>query len=155
MIVFELKTEQSSIVQQGLTPQIFQTAAIAVAKELQAEARPYPGEVAYPIEWKSEKQRRFYFAMRGKNLPYVRQSDDMSERLLESWAIEPYGKIGAVLKNNAIYAPFVIGDDQQPFHRNTGWRILREVAKEFFQSGRANAIYEKVIGQMLRRTSNE
>lgn len=133
--------------------QAAQVASIATAKELEAEARPYPGPSNSPVEWASEKQRRFYFAQRREmGLPpgYTRQSDGMSERLLESWVVEPYGDMGAILKNSATYAPYVIGDDQQPQHALTGWQKLTDVANEFFASGKGDEVFEKVFVQAVR-----
>jgi hypothetical protein len=130
-----------------------QVASIATAKELEAEARPYPGPVVSPVTWESEKQRRFYFAQRREmGLPpgYTRQSDPMSERLLESWVVEPYGELGAILKNSATYAPYVIGDDQQQQHALTGWQKLTDVANEFFSSGKGDETFEKVFIQAVR-----
>lgn len=156
MITFSVNSDPA--LNQLLDPVTWQRAAqaasIATAKELEAEARPYPGPANSPVEWASEKQRRFYFAMRREQgLPYgyTRQSDGMSERIMESWAIEPYGETGALLKNSATYAPYVIGEDQQPQHALTGWRKLADVANEFFSSGKANAIFEKVFTQVIRR----
>lgn len=160
MIMFQLSTPSTlnSLVTGAAIPAAAQAASIATAKELQAEARPYPGPAVHPIEWASEKQRRFYFVMRrerGMPIGYIRQSDAMSdamsERLLLSWVVEPYGTTGALLKNNATYAPFVIGDQQQPFHANTGWRVLGKVAREFFSSGRAAQVFEHVFVKIIGR----
>jgi hypothetical protein len=132
---------------------ILQVASIATAKELEAEARPYPGPSSSPVTWQSRQQQAAYFAMRraqGLTPNYTRQSDAMSERLIESWVVEPYGVASAVLKNSATYAPYVIGDEQYEQHRLTGWRKLGDVAKEFFASGRAMNAFEKVFYQLMR-----
>lgn len=134
--------------------QAAQVASIATVKELEAVARPYPGPSSSPVVWASEKQRRFYFAMRreqGLPFGYSRQNDGMSERIMESWAVEPYGTTGALLKNSAAYAPYVIGDDQQPQHALTGWQKLVDVAAQFFASGKADEIFAKVFMQAIRR----
>ena len=131
-----------------------QVACIATAKELESVVRPYPGPSSQPVTWTSEKQRRFYFAMRreqGLPFGYSRQSDGMSERIMVSWAVEPYGDTGALLKNSATYAPYVIGDDQQPQHALTGWQKLTDVADEFFASGKADEVFAKVFMQAVRR----
>ena len=156
MITFSINSD--AVIASSLSPDAWQKAAqvasIATAKELEAEARPYPGPANSPVIWASEKQRKYYFAMRraqGLPLAYTRQSDSMSERLLESWAVEPYGTTGALLKNSATYAPYVIGEDQQPQHAMTGWRKLTDVAIEFFASGKANAIFGKVFMQAITK----
>lgn len=135
-----------------------QLASIATAKDLQFEARPYPGPANSPVEWASDKQRRYYFALRrAQGLPpnYTRQSDGMSERLMESWAVEPYETTGALLKNSATYAPYVIGESQQIQHELTGWRKLSDVAEDFFNSGRAAAVFEKTFMQVISAERKE
>jgi hypothetical protein len=137
-----------------------QAASIATAKELEAEARPYPGPANHPVVWQSEAQRRYYFAMRrARGLPpnYTRQSDParqgdpMSERMMMSWVVEPYETTGALLKNSATYAPYVIGDKQSVQHELTGWRKLSDVAREFFSSGKGAAIFEKAFSQAMEK----
>ncbi len=123
-----------------------QSGTLMVAKELEAEARPYPGPAHHPVEWVNEKQRRAYFASR-KGFPaqYTRQSDPMSERLMESWVVEPKGATGASLTNSATYADYVIGARQQPQHKATGWKVLYDVAEKFFSSGKAQKVFNTVI----------
>lgn len=86
--------------------------------------RQTPGPVVYPIEWKSLKQRRAYFATDGfgHGIPYRRTG-----ALLDAWQVvfnrltDYAGEIRAENDNPA--AQWVIGKDQQPFHHNTGWYI--------------------------------
>lgn len=89
--------------------------------------RQEPGRVVYPIEWKSIKQRRAYFASRGfgQGIPYQRTGS-----LVNAWDVvlnrtsDYSGEIRAENDNPA--ARFVIGADQQPFHHNTGWYVTDE-----------------------------
>ena len=97
-------------------------ASLAIGEEIRGKLAVYPGPVKYPIQWASEKQRRFYFAMRAGKLPYVRNSDAQSQRIGPSWTTARRGDIGAVVGTRATYAPWVQDSErQQPFHRNTGW----------------------------------
>lgn len=86
-----------------------------------------PGRVIYPIEWKSLKQRRAYFASRGfgHGIPYQRTG-----ALLNAWDVifTPFGEIAGSLSaiNTNPAARWVIGADQQPFHHNTGWYVTNE-----------------------------
>jgi hypothetical protein len=88
---------------------------------------PYPGSPRYPIRWKSERQRRYVMAKlrREGNLPYRR-----SNRLQQSWEVEAKGLPDGVeitATNTAqdsegtFYAQYVVFEDQQPFHADTGW----------------------------------
>lgn len=97
-------------------------------KRAAQELTPYPGPVVYPIEWASEKQRRAFFATDGfgGGIPTRR-----SGKLQQSWEFDttafPDGG-DITLANTSEYARYVIGADQQPFHRNTGWQLVDDAA---------------------------
>lgn len=154
--MLNIKLDIPASLRRKLDPTRFQKAvqggALMVAKELEGEARPYPGPVVHPIAWVSDAQRRAYFASR-KGLPpgYTRQSDPHSESLMKSWVVEPVGQTGAKLANSATYADVVIGERQQPFHKKTGWRKLVDVAAEFFKSGTAQKVFNKVIREFFNK----
>lgn len=83
----------------------------------------YPGPVRYPIQWKSEKQRRAFFATKGfgKGIPYKR-----TYTWGDSWHVLveylPDGITQIIARNNNPKRQFVTGAEQQPFHTNTGWQ---------------------------------
>lgn len=150
--MFTIHVKLSNDLKRKLNPAQFQKVAqdgtLMVAKELEADARPYPGPAAHPIQWASEKQRRAYFARRREaGLPpgYTRQSDPMSQRLMNSYVVAPLGYTGARLSNSATYAPYVIGEQQQPFHKNTGWKKLYDVAADFVASGKVQRIFNAIV----------
>ena len=80
-----------------------------------------PGPVKYPIRWKTERQRKTFFATRGfgRGIPTRRTGAVQSGWELE-WSITS-GSGSAVVANPVSYAQFVYTPDQQPFHENTGW----------------------------------
>lgn len=124
---------------------VLRPAFLAIGQEIKARIGIYPGPVEYPIRWKSEKQRRWYFAHRRGNLPYVRQTDSESQRLGPSWAVSML-PFGAVVGTRVTYAPFVQdAERQQPFHRDTGWRTDREVVEEVVESG----VVERACGMAI------
>lgn len=90
----------------------------AILPEAQAE----PGPVAKPIEWASEKQRRYVMLMIRRGLipaPYIR-----THALSQAWAFGVKTESNSTtitLANSASKFPFVEGENQQPMHRNTGW----------------------------------
>lgn len=97
-------------------------------KRIQQQWTPYPGAVRYPIQWASDKQRRAFFATNGfgGGIPYRR-----TRNLQQSWAfaIEDFPNGAEItIGNNADYARYVIGADQQPFHANTGWARIDDEA---------------------------
>ena len=80
-----------------------------------------PGKPKYPIRWKTERQRRAFFATNGfgRGIPTTR-----TNTLSSAWTVQvidiPDGQEAQVV-NNTPYASFVQGVDQQPFHLDTGW----------------------------------
>ncbi len=103
-------------------------------RRLQTPAPP----VKYPIQWKTQKQRRAYFATNGfgKGIPTRRTG-----ALQKGWKGIIEGDIREglfTLYNDATtrdyftgaivyYEQFVTGTSQQPFHRNTGWVRSQDV----------------------------
>lgn len=84
----------------------------------------YPGPVKYPIRWKSERQRRAYFATNGfgKGIPYRRTG-----ALRDAWRVDARGVSDGLtifVGNTSPYARYVIGIQQQPFHADTGWPVV-------------------------------
>ena len=100
-------------------------------QQLLDELREYPGPVKYPFRWKSERQRRAYFATDGFGwgIPYVR-----TDALKASWTTHIRDqKDGAVfeVENRAPYAIYVMGDWQQPGHLATGWNSAAEIVSRY------------------------
>jgi hypothetical protein len=101
--------------------------------------------VRYPIQWASEKQRRWYFAHRAGDLPYVRNSDADSQRLGPSWAVEAQ-PFGVIVGTRATYAPYVqSAENQQPMHEATGWKTDEKAAEELIAGGAVPRIIETAI----------
>ena len=109
-----------------------------------------PGPVHHPIRWTSEKQRRYYFAMRRKRglpLKYTRESDPMSEKLLGGWNQRSEdGGMTVIVGTRASYARFAMDERyQQGFHKDTGWKTIQQHARELMPKLRKKA------AQALRR----
>lgn len=90
-----------------------------------------PGKPRYPLRWKSERQRRAFFATNGfgKGIPYRRTG-----KLARAWVMEATRQqrgAGLLIQNPAKAARFVSGSlarkqtaalrFKQPFHADTGW----------------------------------
>jgi hypothetical protein len=90
-----------------------------------------PPKPTYPLRWKSDKQRRYVMAkLRAENnLPYQRTG-----ALIKAWKVvltpDADGSIMTV-SNNAPAARYVVGDDQQPFHIDTGWPSAARVIADY------------------------
>ena len=85
---------------------------------LLSELRYTPGKVKYPIQWASEKQRRWYFA-NAAQIPYQRTGN-----MVAAWKAGVTVGDDAVamfVENKSKALKYVTGKRQQPFHANTGW----------------------------------
>lgn len=114
--IFEQAQRLPALVKRGL-PRVTRPIDNRMLAELQAE----PGKPHYPIRWKSERQRRAFFATNGfgRGIP-TRRTGDMVRR----WKVKTIftadgGEISA--SNDSPYVRYVQGDDAQPFHLDTGW----------------------------------
>lgn len=127
----------------------------AIAKQIEGEVARPPGPVTLPIEWASERQRRFVMARKRREGmgPYKRGSSAGSQDLLHSWAVSRSGDVVAKLGSRASYAIYVHGAlRQQPFHRNTGWVTDEAALRKVVASGAAKRIVaQAVIGALRRR----
>jgi hypothetical protein len=92
-------------------------------RRIEKEVTPYPGKPKRPIRWKSERQRKAYFASNGfgGGIPSRRTG-----KLQKSWRIifRPLqrGGDGSIqIYNDDPKASFVVGIHQQPMHLDTGW----------------------------------
>lgn len=125
----------------------------AVGELVRDEIATYPGPVVRPIDWASEKQRRYYFASRrdyGLQPGYTRLSDFMSQRLKESWTTDPLGIHDAVVTSRATYAYWVQSvEGQQPFHKNTGWITDEEAVLNVEASGDIDVVVNGVLRRWL------
>lgn len=112
---------------------------MVVGELIRNKVAVYPGPAASPVQWVSERQKRFYFAMRragGYAFKYTRHFDPMSQRLGPGWMVRREGEIGAAVVSHASYAPHVQNAErQQPMHAATGWITDREAVDKVRQSG--------------------
>ena len=134
---------------QGATP-VLRTLTRGIAEEVKGEIARYPGPVKRPIQWASDKQRRWWFATRRKAGlgPYVRNSDPWSQRLGPSWATAQRGETSAVVGTRVTYAPWVQSARlQQPMHANTGWVTDEQAVKTVNESGEV----ENMLRDILRK----
>lgn len=94
----------------------------------------YPPQRHHKMRWKSEKQRRWFFAAlrRGTiTVPY-RRGQGRSEDLGGSWTVEiKDGGLTAVIGNNVSYGPLVQQEGKQYWmHKATGWKTTSKVLQD-------------------------
>lgn len=100
-----------------------------VGDKLLARFQQEPGPVVYSrdgkLAWKSDKQRKAFFATDGfgGGIPYQRRA--APNRMVDRWRLiityEPNRLTSIALQNDDPVHQFVTGQFQQPFHAITGW----------------------------------
>lgn len=120
---------------------LYRTRINALAKTTLQKLQRTPPKVKYPIQWKSRKQQRYFFATRGfgKGIPTQRtgalqagwkviDESDFTQGLFTIYndATTRDYFTGAVI----YFEEFVTGVNQQPFHRNTGWGQSQSILLE-------------------------
>ena len=117
---------------------LYRTRINALAQNTLRKLKAPAPKVRYPIQWKSEKQRRAFFATNGfgAGVPTRR-----TNKLQDGWQVieESDFREGLfTIFNSATtrdyftgaivyYEQYVSGTSQQPFHRNTGWNRSQDI----------------------------
>ncbi len=132
------------------------TAAVVIGEELRSHLAVYPGPASHPIKWASERQKRFYFAMRReRGLPfgYTRNSDPMSQRLGPSWTVART-QSGASVGTRASYAPWVQSSEKQSAQmKATGWITDQQAVEAVQRSGMIKqAVLQAIVAQLKMRS---
>jgi hypothetical protein len=97
----------------------------------QSDMKKRPGRVARPIDWETEKQRRWAGWAIGQGILPSRRTGELY-RHFDVIANRFEGLVAIV--NTAEYAKYVIGDRQQRFHKNTGYKKLSSYEDELLKS---------------------
>lgn len=107
----------------NLIPLVSQTLQTEIEPALLTDFQVEPGAVKLPIEWTSERQRRFVKAKQRRGeipFPYVR-----THGVSKGWKTEQTrplpDQLVFILHNTSPAMQFVEGRYQQRFHKNTGW----------------------------------
>ena len=128
-----VKTKDADLVRKGLqdltaqVPRIARKDIYTKMTEVRKIMRTPGKKPTYPIQWDSDKQRRFVLAMlrAANNLPYRR-----TDKLPSGWTIERAGENGYKLYNPAPTAVYVYGnmqgERQSKIHENR-WPVMQEV----------------------------
>lgn len=116
-----------------------------VAVELKHIMSKYPAGKHSPVKWASEKQRRWWFAMRrekGYPLEYTRRTDPMSQRLHAKWGIRKK-PTSATLGSGAPYAAYVQSSQYQTEqHAASEWTTDEQAADKIVKDGTLARIVE-------------
>ena len=103
--------------------------------------------------WKSDKQRKWFFAnLRAGTIdvPYRRGVSPGSETLGKKWTSKyDKNKFQAEVGNNASYARLVMGEKQTEMMKRIGWKKVDVIAKE-----ETKRVQEYVIDAVRRAIAN-
>lgn len=134
--------------------EILQETRDEIAPFALAELQTEPPAAKHPIEWASDKQRKFVMAKlrRENNLPYRRTG-----KLAKMWVVELRGNV-IVIENLSAIGKYVYGSlaqdrsaalrFQQPFHKNTGWQAATDTTAFWLDA--AHETYMDKFGERLR-----
>ena len=109
-----------------------------------------PGGPGAPQPFKSDKQRRYFFAAlkRGEiEVPYRRGQSPNSEKYGAMWYSKSQGYATEV-GNRSSYARYLGGTEQSAYMAKRGWRKLFDIVEEKMDSIRA--IYQSWINKTLK-----
>jgi hypothetical protein len=142
-------------------PQVAKAVQVRSIDPLLNRLRIYPPRAVYPIEWKSEKQRRYVMMLlrRQNNIPYQRTGDLARGWRGETTVTRRKDGIRIFVENVAQnqgkrYSRFVGGDigvgtsarsmaryqePMQPFHKNTGWQPFAPLVAHYFEDAKKEA----------------
>lgn len=115
----------------GLTKTAYRRAVGRFKGRILQRLQVRPGSPKYPLDWQSDKQRRYVMAKlrRENNLPYKR-----TDKLINSYDVELVEDTsgGAILQvtNSDPKARWVVGDDTQRMHLQTGWVQIADVVSD-------------------------
>jgi hypothetical protein len=131
-----------------------QALTMGIGADIQKHMQKAPGPVAHPIEWESEAQRRWYFAMRrekGFEGPYVRGAVNQgSQKMEQSWVTAKRGSMDAIVGTRATYAGYVQSDEkQQKMHRNTGWITDKVALARVKASGIIDRLWKDTVANFF------
>ena len=127
--------------------------------EVTKRLRREPGAVVYPIQWTSEKQRKYYFwAVAPRDAQGNVMAYERTGQIEHDWhVIGDYDKgfAGITVFNENPKALYIYGDEfgyhQQQFHINTGWPSFRDELVEIslLANDRATAAFPFVWGEAV------
>ena len=125
--------------------QMISRASYKIGLEIEGVLKRRPKSPSYPLKWASDKQRRWWFAMRreaGLPVQYKRNTDPMSQKSGHSWTTKRIVG-GAIVGNPATYAPYVQSDEYQTeMHEATGWVTDKQASDEVMRSS--------IVGQIIQ-----
>ena len=126
----------------------------AAGVHVKGKLAQYPPRKYLPQPFKTDKQRRFFFAaLRDGRIevPYRRGQSPGSEDLGQKWTVKDRkGGLQVVVGNNVSYGPYVQDPaSQSGYMKAVGWKDTDQVAQE--ETAKVNEILAKEIDRALEK----
>lgn len=131
-------------------PALTRGGLMAAGTHLKGKIAQYSGRSSRPQGFKTDLQRRGFFAkLRSGEIevPYRRGQSPGSESLGRKWTVQADGDKRVVVGNNASYGPLVQGPQQTAYHQQTGWQTTDDVVAA--EAGVVTEIVMQQINQIL------
>ena len=135
--------------------QAYRHGMMASAEHVKGQIATYPRVRRGPQPFKTDKQRRGFFAKLKAGailVPYQRGSvAHGSQRLDAQWFVSMLSDLRASIVNNATYARLVHDRTKQSrYHQETGWKTAQEVAEDPAVLSAIERIMQKTIDEFVK-----
>ena len=134
--------------------QAYRHGMTAAAEHVKGQIQTYPRVRRGPQPFKTDKQRRGFFAKLKAgviDVPYRRGISPGSQRLDTKWFVSMLSDLRASIVNTASYARLVHDRTQQSrYHQETGWKTAQEVAEDPAVLSAIERIMQKVIDGFVK-----
>ncbi len=127
-------------------PDLMRGGLMAAGTHLKGKIAEYPAWSSRPQGFKTDLQRRGFFAKRKSGeieVPYRRVSSPGAESLGRKWTVQAESDTRVVVGNNTSYGPLVQGPQQTAYHQQTGWQTTDDVL-----AAEAGTVAELVMAQV-------
>jgi hypothetical protein len=126
----------------------------AAAVHVKGQIATYPKVRRGPQPFKTDKQRRGFFAKLKAGeiqVPYRRGISPNSQRLDAKWFVSMLSDLRASIVNTATYARLVHDRTQQSrYHEETGWKTAQDVAEDPAVLSAVERILQKTVDEFVK-----
>jgi len=126
----------------------------AAAEHVKGQVATYPRVRRGPQPFKTDKQRRGFFAKLKAgviDVPYRRGISPSSQRLDTKWFVFMLSDLRASIVNSATYATLVHDRRHQSrYHQETGWKTAQDVAEDPAVLSAVERILQKTVDEFIK-----
>ena len=126
----------------------------AAAEHVKGQVATYPRVRRGPQPFKTDKQRRGFFAKLKAgviDVPYRRGISPSSQRLDTKWFVSMLSDLRASIVNSATYATLVHDRRHQSrYHQETGWKTAQDVAEDPAVLSAVERILQKTVDEFIK-----